>query len=137
MSSPLSPAVAKWINGVKVGYQTGLGGGINGRFTLQPYALLFADEDGETAEAYVSSVQFWNGKLPDPLIASMGAPTASKLPGAISATRVAGGVEIYRTGGLGLEQADNVTGPWTEIVGAANPLVVPATNASKYYRPKF
>lgn len=137
MSSPLSPAVAKWIDGVKVAYQTGLGGGLNGRFTLQPYALLFADEDGENSEAYVSSIQVWNGKLPDPLLASMGAPKASKLPGAITARRVAGGVEIYRTGDLGVEQSDSLNGPWTEIVGAANPLVVPGTGAPKYYRPKF
>jgi hypothetical protein len=67
----------------------------------------------------------------------MGAPTSNKLPGAINARRVAGGVEIYRTGGLGVEQADSVNGPWTEVVGAANPLVVPATGAPKYYRPKF
>ncbi|MBE0545808.1 MAG: immunoglobulin domain-containing protein [Verrucomicrobia bacterium] len=137
LSSPLSPAVAKWINGVKVGYQTGLSGGFDGRFSLDPVALLFGDEDGDQAETYVSSIQVWNGKLPDPLLALMGTPTADKLPGAITARRVPAGVEIYRTGGLGLEQADSVNGPWTEIVGAANPLVVPAIGASKYYRPKF
>lgn len=137
LSSPLSPAVAKWIDGVKVGYQTALSGGFDGRFSLDPIALLFGDEDGDQAETFVSSVQFWNGKLPDPLLAAMGSPTADKLPGAINARRVAGGVEIYRTGGLGLEQADNPTGPWSEIVGAANPLVVPGTGAPKYYRPKF
>ncbi len=75
--------------------------------------------------------------MPDPLLASMGTPTASKLPGAIIAYRVPAGVEIYRTGGLGIEQSDSLNGPWTEIVGAANPLVVPTTGAPKYYRPKF
>jgi hypothetical protein len=137
LSSPLSPAVAKWIDGVKVGYQTGLSGGFDGRFSLDPSALLFADNDGDQSETYVSSVQFWNGKLPDPLLASMGAPTANKLPGAITARNTPGGIEIYRTGGLGVEQADSLSGPWTQVVGAANPLVVPATGAPKYYRPKF
>ncbi len=137
LSSPLSPAVAKWIDGVKVGYQTGLSGGRDGRFSLDPMALLFGDEDGDQAETFVSSVQFWNGKLPDPLLAAMGTPTADKLPGAIVARRVPTGVEIYRTGGLGVEEASSVNGPWTEVVGAANPLVVPATGGPKYYRPKF
>jgi hypothetical protein len=59
------------------------------------------------------------------------------LPGAITAYKTAGGVEIYRTGGLGVEQSDSLSGPWTEVVGAANPLVVPGTGAPKYYRPKF
>ena len=137
LSSPLSPAVAKWIDGVKVGYQTGLSGGRDGRFSLNVYALLFGDNDGDQSETYVSSVQLWNGKLPDPLLASMGTPTANKLPGAITARKTAGGVEIYRTGGLGVEQSDSLSGPWTEVVGAANPLVVPGTGAPKYYRPKF
>jgi hypothetical protein len=137
VSSPLSPAVAKWINGVKVGYQTGLSGGRDGRFSLSPFALLFADEDGENAETYVSSVAFWNGKLPDSFIAAMGAPTAAKIPGSITATAVPGGVAIYRTGNLGVEQADSPNGPWTEVTGAANPLIVPTTGAAKFYRPKF
>jgi hypothetical protein len=136
LSSPLHRAVAKWIDGVKVGYQTGLDVR-DGRFSLDPFALIFADNDGDQAETYVSSVQFWNGKLPDPLLASMGTPTANKLPGAITARKTAGGVEIYRTGGLGVEQADSLSGPWTQVVGAANPLVVPATGTPKYYRPKF
>lgn len=137
LSSPLSPAVAKWINGVKVGYQTGLSGGRDGRFSLDPHALLFGDEDGDNSETYVSSVQFWNGKLPDSLIAAMGAPTAAKIPGSITATHVPGGIAIYRTGNLGVEQADSLNGPWTTLPGAANPLIVPATGAAKFYRPKF
>lgn len=137
LSSPLSPAVAKWINGVKVGYQTGLAGGRDGRFSLDPSALLFADDDGDNAETYVSSVAVWNGKLPDSLIAAMGTPTAAKIPGSITARRVPAGIEIYRTGNLGVEQADNVNGPWTEITNAPNPLVVPTTVAERYFRPKF
>jgi hypothetical protein len=137
VSSPLSPAVAKWINGVKVGYQTGLSGGKDGRFSLNPVALLFADNDGENAETFVSSVQFWNGKLPDAMLATMGTPTAAKIPGAITATRVPGAIAIYRTGNLGVEVADSLNGPWAEVTGAANPLIVPATGAAKFYRPKF
>jgi hypothetical protein len=137
VSSPLSPAVAKWINGVKVGYQTGLSGGKDGRFSLNPFALIFADEDGENAETFVSSVQFWNGKLPDSMLAAMGSPTAAKIPGSITVSHTPGGIEIYRTGNLGVEQAESVAGPWTLVPGAANPLVVPATGAAKYFRPKL
>jgi hypothetical protein len=137
LSSPLSPAVAKWIDGVKVGYQIGLSGGKNGRFSLDVFALLFADEDGENSETLVSSVQFWNGKLPDSFLSSLGPPTAAKLPGGINIKVAGGNVQIHRTGGLRLEQADSLTGPWTEIVGAPDPYVAPASSAAKFYRPKF
>ena len=137
LSSPLSPAVAKWIDGVKVGYQTGLSGGKDGRFSLPPFALLLADNDGENNEAYVSSIQLWNGKLPDAFLAGLGAPTAAKLPGGINIKVAGGNVQIHRTGGLRLEQADSLSEPWTEIVGAPDPYVAPAASAAKFYRPKF
>jgi hypothetical protein len=136
LSSPLSPAVAKFIDGVKVGYQSALSGGRDGRFSLNPFALLFADNDGENFETFVSSVQFWDGKLPDSVIAQMGAPTASKLPGCISMRQTGVAVEIYRTGGLGLESAESTLGPWTEVVGAPNPYVVPPSGTAKFFRSK-
>jgi hypothetical protein len=37
-------------------------------------------------------------------------------------------------GGGVLEQADDVTGPWTTVTGAASPLTITATGAAKFYR---
>jgi hypothetical protein len=137
LSSPASPAVAKYIDGVKVGYQTGLSGGLNGRFSLDTSALLFADEDGENSPVYVSSVQLRNGKMGDAAIAALGGASAGKIPGSIAITQVAGGLEIYRTGNAALEQASSLSGPWTEVVGAANPLVVTPGSGQLYFRPKY
>jgi len=81
-----APIVAKFINGVKVGEQV-LDAGTDGRWSLYPatdpstpYALLFADNDGDNAMTYVNSVQFWSGRLSDAAIAALGAPTAGGLP---------------------------------------------------------
>ena len=72
------PVVAKFINGEKVGEQT-LSAGKDGRWSLfpstdanTPYALLFADEDGEDALAYVNSIQFWSGRLSDATLVALG-----------------------------------------------------------------
>src|SRR5262249_31967336 len=77
------PAVAHFVDGTKGGYQT-LSAGIDGRWSLDTFALLFADESGENSQAYVSSVQFRNGKMSDQQAMSLGAPTASKIPGCIT-----------------------------------------------------
>jgi hypothetical protein len=36
-----------------------------------------------------------------------------------------------------LQQADKVTGPYTDVTGAANPYTVPMTDAAKFYRSKW
>ena len=59
------PVLVKFIDGVKVGSQTTGLSAIDGRFSLDPSALLFADQDGDYAETYVSSVQFSNGRRSD------------------------------------------------------------------------
>ena len=102
-----TPVIAKFIDGVKVGNQTaGLDFGKDGRWSLGPYALLFADNDGDVAEAYVSSVQFSNGRRPDAFIEALGGPSAFKIPGAIKAGVTNGAVTIMWTGGVPLQSAD-------------------------------
>jgi hypothetical protein len=134
------PVVTKYLDGVRVANQT-LGAGIDGRWSLDTFALLFADEDGETHQGYVSSVQFRNGKITDAEVAALGTPTATKIPGCgtiphVSIIMEAGQILIQHPG-AGLEEADNVEGPYTEIVGAPDPYVVPAPlPAKKFYRPK-
>jgi len=138
MSGPgLHPVVEKFIDGVKVGEQTGGLGTptVDGRFSLNPsLALLFAEDNGYNNDAYVSSVQFRNGRLSDAAIAAMGGPAAGKIPGAICVS-IQGGNVIVQWSGTVLQAADNVTGPWTTISGAAKPYQVPVPlGAKKFYR---
>ena len=59
------PVVTKFIDGVKVGEQTDGLSSTDGRFSLYPQmALLFAENNGYNNDAYVSSVQFSNGRRP-------------------------------------------------------------------------
>jgi len=131
------PVLAKFIDGVKVGNQTGGLSAVDGRFSLGPLALLFADQDGDTGDTYVSSIQFSNGRRPDAFIAALGGPSASKIPGAITASVQAGSVIIRWTGGVPLQGADSVNGPWSTVIGATSPYTVPIVGGKVYYRPQI
>ena len=131
-----APVLTKFIDGVKVGNQTGGLSNRDGRFALDPYALLFADNDGDVAEGYVSSIQFNNGRRPDAYLAGLGGPSAAKIPGAIKATKTGANVSISWTGGVPLESAPTVSGPWTVVPGATNPYTPPA-GGTTFYRPKL
>jgi hypothetical protein len=137
LTGPGSPVLTKFIDGVKVGNQTTGLSGRDGRFSLDPAALLFADNDGDQHETYVSSVQFSNGRRPDAFLAALGGPTASKIPGAITAGKQGSQVIIRWTGGVPLQSADSLAGPWTVVTGATSPYTVPALSAGKFYRPKI
>jgi hypothetical protein len=131
--------LTKFIDGVKVGNQTDGLSGRDGRFSLDPYALLFADESGEVAEAFVSSVQFSNGRRPDAFIEALGGPSALKIPGVVNADFSGGQVVIRWTGGVPLQSADSPTGPWTTVPGTAGqhtytPLPI---GPAKFYRPQI
>jgi hypothetical protein len=132
-----APVLTKFIDGVKVGNQTTGLSGPDGRFSLDPFALLFADQDGDTDDLYVSSVQFSSGRRPDAFIAALGGPSAAKIPGCIRANNQGGNVVISWTGGVPLEGADNLTGPWSTVSGATSPYTVPSLGAKKFYRPKI
>jgi hypothetical protein len=130
------PVLTKFIDGVKVGNQTTGLSGKDGRFSLDPYALLFADNDTDAAETYVSCIQFSNGRRPDAFIAALGGPSAAKIPGAIKATVEGGSTVIRWTGGVSLQSADSLAGPWTTL-GVTSPYAVPAGSTPKFYRPKI
>jgi len=132
-----APVLTKFIDGVKVGEQTGGLSAVNGRFSLQPSALLFGDESGDVNGAYVSSVQFSNGRRPDAFIAALGGPSASKIPGAIKAAIEVGNTVIRWTGGVPLQSADSLAGPWATLGGVSSPYTPPAGSTSRYYRPKI
>jgi len=139
MSGPgTHPVVAKFVDGIKVGEQTDGLDVADGRFSLNPsFALLFSENNGYNNEAYVSSVQFSNGRRSDAFIAALGGPTASKIPGCITARLIGGNVVIRWTGGVPLEGADFVTGPWSTIGGATSPYTPPGGSTTKFYRPKI
>ena len=138
LTGPGSPVLAKFIDGVKVGNQT-LGSGIDGRWSLDPYALVFADNDGDVAEAYVSSIQFSNGRRPDAFLEALGGPSALKIPGAIKAIVVNGAVTIMWTGGVALQSADSVTGTWTTVANTAGKTSYTPSplSTAKFYRPQI
>jgi hypothetical protein len=133
------PVLTKFIDGVKVGNQTAGLSGVDGRFSLDPSALVFADNDGDVAEAFVSSIQFSNGRRPDAFIEALGGPSPLKIPGIIRATVANGQVVIHWSGGVALQSADSPAGPWSTVSGtvgqssyAPSPL-----GAAKFYRPQI
>ncbi len=136
LSGPGSPVLTKFVDGVKVGNQTTGLSGMDGRFSLDVYALLFGDQDGDVAETFVSSVQFSNGRRPDAFIAALGGPAAAKIPGAIKATVETGNPVIRWTGAVPLQSADSPAGPWTTL-GVSSPYTPPAGSPAKFYRPKI
>jgi hypothetical protein len=136
LTGPGSPVLTKFIDGVKVGNQTTGLSGQDGRFSLDVYALLFGDQDGDAAETFVSSVQFSNGRRPDAFIAALGGPSASKIPGAIKAALESGHIVIRWTGGVPLQSANSITGPWTTL-GVSSPYTPPTGSTQQFYRPKI
>ena len=129
--------MAKFIDGVKVGEQTAGLDAADGRFSLNPaYALLFSENNGYNDDAFVSSVQFSNGRRSDEFIRALGGPSASKIPGCIKAGLESGSVVIRWTGGVPLQSADTVNGPWSVVNGATSPYTAPGGTA-KFYRPKI
>jgi hypothetical protein len=132
-----APVLAKFVDGVKVGNQTGGLSSVDGRFSLGTSALLFADNDGDANDTYISSVQFSNGRRPDAFIEALGGPSAAKIPGAISARPQGSSIIIRWTGGVPLQSADSLNGPWTTVTGATSPYTVPSPGLTKYYRPQI
>lgn len=122
-SSPQGPHIAQY-----------LGSGVDGRWSLGPAALLLADEDGEVAPVYVSSVQIRGGRMTDEAVAALGGPTAHKIPGHVRAT-VSGPDIIIEWAGALLESAADLDGPWTTVSGAAQPYTVPQPlDATRFFR---
>jgi hypothetical protein len=131
------PVVEKFIDGVKVGEQTAGLSGVDGRFSLlTTLGLLLAEDNGYNNDAYISSIQFSNGRRPDGFIEALGKPSASKIPGVIRANIQGGSVVVRWTGGVPLQSADTLAGPWTTVSGATSPYTPPAGSA-KFFRPQI
>ncbi len=78
-------SVRKFIDGTLVGVNTGIAR--DGTYGLDPTALLFTDNDGETTVGYVNSIQFHDRALASSEIAALGGPNAAGIP-----TSSAGGI---------------------------------------------
>ncbi len=70
-----------FINGAQVNQLTGQG--LDSRFSLDPAALLFADNDQENAEGLLNSVQIRNFPMSADEIAELGGPSAAGIPAEI------------------------------------------------------
>lgn len=69
----------KFIDGVQVGTQN-TGFTLDGRWSLLPTALLFADENNETRAGYVNSIQIRSGAMLPADVAALGGATAAGIP---------------------------------------------------------
>jgi hypothetical protein len=138
-----TPVLAKFVDGVKISNEllpTWPAAWDDYQFPITgPSGSIFRDGWKDSAETYVSSVQFSNGRQPDGYIAALGGASALKIPGTIKVSLVSGAVTIVWTGGVALESADFITGPWTTVAGtlgqstyAPSPL-----SAAKFYRPQI
>ncbi len=142
-----APVLTKFLDGVKQPHNVDgttlvnqvLGEGTDGRWSLDPYALVFADENGDVAEAYVSSIQFSDGRRPDAYIQALGGPNALKIPGVLRADWVGGQVVIRWSGGVPLQSADSITGTWTTVPGTAGQYTYTPSplEQQKFYRPQI
>jgi hypothetical protein len=134
-ATPFGPNDAHYLSASAVADD---GGGVDMRWSLGPTALLLADggDDGEVQPVYVSSVQVRSGRMTDPAIAALGAPTANKIPGAIQA-RLSGTSVVVDWTGTVLESATNlVTGSWSDVIGAAHPHVISSPTGATFFRVK-
>ena len=81
--------IRKYIDGVEVGAQ--MADELDGRWALEPgyQAVLFTDNDGDTAVGYVNSIQLHDTALSKEQIALLGGPTAEGLPTVLPAVPAA------------------------------------------------
>ncbi|MEI2726069.1 MAG: metallophosphoesterase [Verrucomicrobiota bacterium] len=103
----------KFIDGALVGTQD-LSDGVDGRWALEPTALLFADEDNEAQMGFVNSVQIRSEAMLDGDVAALGGATAAgiPMPAAPSSLHV-----VTPNGGENYQAGSSPTLAWT----VANP----------------
>jgi hypothetical protein len=134
-----TPLLTKFIDGVKISNEVLPNTGVDGQWSVGPYGLLFIDPWGDVAETYVSSIQFSNGRRADGFLEALGGPSALKIPGLINAGLVNGAVTITWSGGVPLQSADSLAGPWTTVPGTAgtNTYTPSSLSAAQFYCPQI
>ena len=78
-----SGQLKKYIDGGLVGAQVLATPAVDGRWSLDPTALLFADNDGDTAAGFVNSIQIHDVPLSDADVFALGKATAAGIPATI------------------------------------------------------
>lgn len=135
----------KYLNGVLLNTQSLGAGTVDGRFSLDPVALLFADEDGETHAGYVNSIQFRNYTMTDAEVAALGGVTTDGIPGmvtrpSITSIKLEGGsVRISWNGAPGMKLQQNTTpaaAGWTDVPNSTgvSTITLPATGNAGFFR---
>ena len=76
--NPADGTFTSYLNGTQAQQNTGIG--VDGRWSIGPVALLFADEDQENAGGVVNSVQLRAEAMTGADIAALGGPTAAGIP---------------------------------------------------------
>jgi hypothetical protein len=138
-----TPALAKFVDGVKISNEllpTWPASWDDYQFPISgPSGTIFVDGWGDSAETYVSSVQFSSGRRPDGFIEALGGPSALKIPGAITAGLSNGAVTITWSGGVPLQSADALAGPWTTVDGTSGQTTYTpsALSTAQFYRPQI
>jgi hypothetical protein len=74
-------SIRMFIDGTFVGAKTGITH--DGTYGLDPTALLFTDNDGETTVGYVNSIQIHDADLSDSDVFALGGPSAAGIPATI------------------------------------------------------
>jgi hypothetical protein len=75
-----SGQLKKYIDGSLVGSQVLAASALDGRWAMDPTALLLTDNDGETAAGFVNSIQIHDVPLTDTDIFALGKATAAGIP---------------------------------------------------------
>jgi hypothetical protein len=134
-----TPVMGKFIDGIKVAEQTSDLSSVDDWMSLGAYGYLFAEAADDFPPGYVSSIQFSSGRRPDVFIEALGGPSALKIPGAIKARMSGGVVTISWTGGVSLQSASSLAGPWTTVPGTAgqSSYVPSPLSTANFYRPQI
>jgi hypothetical protein len=139
-----TPVLSKFVDGVKISDEllpTWPAAWDDYQFPINgPSGSIFRDGWGDSSETYVSSVQFSNGRRPDGFIEALGGPSALKIPGVINAgLNGDGSVTVTWTGGVPLESAPALSGPWTTVAGTAGQSTYTSSpsGTAKFYQPQI
>ena len=77
--------ISKHVDGKVFAIQAVNNSTLDGRHSLGPTAILFADEDAESQVAYINSIQIRNYRMQDAEIAELGGPDARGIPSKVEA----------------------------------------------------
>ena len=135
----------KYVDGQLVGSQN-MGASVDGRWSLEPSFLLFADNNNETELGYINSLQFRDYTMTAEEIAELGLPSAAGItsPGVPPAGDFSLSIEksgnnviitVDESGTYHLERADTVNGTYVDVGTSSNgTFTVPIGSSPAFFR---